>query len=288
MTVQTKAVWQLRTIGIGLCLTGCLSGGRFAATDDTSAGLGPEQSENPPTLCDGSADVRLVVKSGGGMVDPGDDFLHPLGSTFLSIDGTCRYLVYDGSGPLRTGTLSQAQSQQIAADLAYGRLSELAADHDTCPDAGGTSIRTPWEGIGCSCGCSDPTTDQVVLRAWDLVTELWDAGVEKDWALSAATDGPSSPGPNTLAWPLDWPVTELALYSLPEHQHDLVGTAIEKSEDRAALRQLRSEWLAGKLHPNIIYVVEDGMEYDLLLREELPQDAAEALERFRALETPYY
>jgi hypothetical protein len=264
--------WALAVVGsLSLALAGC-SGADGEATADPDL-----------VLCDGSKDIRLTYVSAGGMVESTYYFLHPLGWSYLLIDGTCHYYVYDGSGPLHAGQLTAEEAQVLGDDLAYGVLGKLPAGSDSCMDAGGVTLTDPISSIGCSCGCSSESTEAVQRRASGYVASLWASGTEKDWELRAARSSPNAVA-GVLDWPLRWPPSSLVNVEELPAETPVEGTTISDPEERSQLRGLRTEWASLQGLGEAIAVSSGGVDYGLLLREELPRETADALGRFQSAE----
>lgn len=235
-----------------------------------------------PTLCDGSSAVRFSVSSGGGMVEGSYDFLFPYGWDYLFVDGTCRYFVSDGSGPIRSGKIEEGLAFEMEASLAYKTLADYVSDSESCADAGGLEIATVDARVSCSCACKREDTLALFDRANEYRKRLWDEGTESDVALSAVRDDVSTSA-EPVAWPLSWPITELEPYRSKSGEKNLIGTDIPKAEDRESLRVLRDGWNAGKTYAGAIAVTSETVVYDLLVRDELPTDVSDAVDVFEAL-----
>lgn len=236
-------------------------------------------------LCDGSNTVRLMEHAGGGFLADGQDFLEPYGSSVFIVLGTCDYYA-QGNSPSewRTGHLSDAEAESIANAVQYQRMPEFGTyrDNESCPDAGSQYLQAPGSWTMCTCGCGDDAPDglTMALGAASDAAEMYGTagpamtgGAVSVVALPEDRVGEAAPA-ETRAWPLDVALADL----VPASQGALMpddGTRITAADDVAALRALRTSGGDGLF----TFVHDaDGAVYGVLVRDELPDDVAAAVD----------
>jgi hypothetical protein len=246
---------------------------------------------SPGTLCDGSEDVRLGYTSEGGQVDITYEFTNPYGHSFFFIDGQCRF--YASSGLLQgvhTGSLTQAQSEQLMTAVHWEELAELSAapEIESCPDAGGSTIWTRDSTTMCTCGCDDgplaEAKDAAIMRAYEWIAMLEALGAPLTGPLSVIANERGVAENSQPAWPLDRAMTEIEflvqdIYGEGVGQPALFDVPAETTELRA---------LRAAVAPTFgeIAVREAGIAYTLHLRDELPDDARAAIAALLARHRP--
>jgi hypothetical protein len=234
-------------------------------------------------LCDGSADVRLAYKVGGGHGDGAEAFYALRGSgAFFAVDGGCHYWAgRDLNDGLRTGTLGVQMADMVARDLHVGEIAGLSSHQDTrsCSDAGYGYLGRGAQFISCTCGCDElpAAISQAFVHADSLNVGLVSMGAPSDgplWALTMEIGGPNlQPAVKVQDWPLPSSPSALAADTVLGTRAEKV---IESGADRAALRGLRAGADATGSAP--IYVRgSDGFFYALYLRDELPVSIEQAL-----------
>ena len=250
-----------------------------AACGDTTQDPAPDAR----ALCDGSSEVRLTFKSGGGFVDSAYAFYAPHGFGFFAVDGTCHYWAGGNlNAGLRTGTLSMEMAGVITTELHVSEIPALAAHQDTesCSDAGVALIGAGGRFISCTCGCDTlPAAIPQAFKNVDTINaSLISAGLPSDGplrALAIPVDDPKwQPPTKILDWPLASSPSALATSSMFTATS---GKAIEAPADRMALRALRA--MVGEA-PGFgpIYVrAPDGAVFSLYLHDELPAPVDQAL-----------
>lgn len=226
------------------------------AVDPVSA-VEPDASMDPVLeLCDGSDEIRFFTTTGGGFVDEYYAFYGAYGYSFLAIDGQCNYWSASRSlGLVRTGALSEERAREIAAALSLGQLGQFPEDpYAGCTDATTTVLRDPAGQVNCYCdACTNadapPALAAMLLAALDLSGDLFATGsdVTGPAQLLIVEDPYLEPRGAGLSWPLELePLSVVFVYD-PNLGAEQVtpdsGQAITQSEELAALRTLRVEWL---------------------------------------------
>src|SRR5690554_7947919 len=131
-------------------------------------------------LCDGSNDIRLAyhTKSSGTM--PNHRVLVENGSTFLYLDGQCRYWVFprENDGPstsmwsdVVSGKLTEDQEAQLKRDLAviqWQRWHQTTFHASGVFDAGTATFWTPTAAFQCTgeCGSKLRNSIQTNIGTW--------------------------------------------------------------------------------------------------------------------------
>jgi hypothetical protein len=243
-------------------------------------------------LCDGTNAVRLLYEVYGGFGTQTDQFSSVYGSTFFFIDGSCHFYVSETSvHGVRTGTLNTAAAAQLSADLGWSKLDEWR-DYGTrgdqgCPDAPVSLLAKQNVALRCVCGC-DPgapaglADSQRNAARW--VATLWQQGDELTTAVSAIAIPGRRPNSHYVSWPLTRSMSSIAdLIMTPNTQQLLVGpyARFDNVAEALALRKLRSDAFTHDTeHALVIPVSESGAKYDLLVRDELPDETTHELSKF--------
>jgi hypothetical protein len=258
----------------------------IAVFQNFDAGSAPDDS-----LCDGSADLRLVVSAVAFRSTVAEiRFLEPHGD-FLALDGHCHFYVQPSASiGMYEGTLSRQQAQALAADLAIAHLADLVSTRTTCYDGAITMIATPQASV--SCTCSDCGADAVATRAlqyadaWlDQLPMMGEPLAGPVTALAQQGEPPAAlmcyPRQQVLAWPLSTHVQDTP---------GLIGDArapgvlIDNLADVAALRDVRAQsaqmLLAPTYHALDVYVRDQEIDYALFIRDELLAADEQALTAF--------
>jgi hypothetical protein len=239
-------------------------------------------------LCDGSDDIRFAYEVTGGFLEFDELFLAPGSYGFFYLRGDCRFIVSQGpTGEIREGELS---AQEVTALLADVQIEEIARvgpirDTETCPDAGSVRVIAPEGELACTCGCPAPLGDTILSAAADVLSEAWQAGEPLDGPVSAVAYVPPSGiawwqgVDEPQAWPLDSSLSEITVADAGSVE--ATSGRLFEDDDAASLRALRRtaqmesstaqrfpvrEGTAGELHA-------------LLVRDELPADMLQAIER---------
>jgi hypothetical protein len=248
-------------------------------------------------LCDGSADMRLVFVVGGGFVDSTYFFTNPHGHAFFAVDGKCRF--FAGQNYMRgilTGTLSPAQADQLSADVHWDALAGWGdwgtAKDFGCPDAGGLTLIRAKVAASCTCGCDDKAPQglgDALGKAYEWVEKLTSSGTPVDGPVTAIILSDRSVGGPVnqpkFDWPLSRPSASIPGLVLESGNSGFlmgdVGVRFDDAADYAKLREMRSATTmtdvpnSGSIAGSVI-VRENGNEYNLFVRDELPDDADKA------------
>jgi len=241
-------------------------------------------------ICDGSTDMRLGYTSDGGFVDVSYEFTNPNGHAFVFVDGQCRYYASAdyrqgiGTGMLDAGEMTDA----IALAIHWDSIAEMAADEDTesCPDAGETSIWAPGYHASCSCGCNETAAgakkSDALTFIYGLLSMLSQGGPLETPVGAVAIDRGPATG-TEMPWPLDRPMTDI-----PGLVQDLYMNALDtparfdSAADVATLRDFRDGVGPG----STLQVSDDGVAYDLFLRDELPEGVQDKIDALRETSAP--
>lgn len=241
-------------------------------------------------ICDGSDDIVLGYSVGGGQVESTYYITNPYGHSFLFLDGQCNYYVsLDYNQGLFTGRLLLDDEIQLATDIAWDSMAEMAAEPelDSCPDAGESVIWAQGYRMSCTCGCDPgPLADQK-----DAALQAMHARIETLIAQGYPANGPlravaGELGPETgeeKAWPLD-----RALADVPNLVQDVQGGSFGDPAfftgpaDVVALRALRPAMstFGG------IQVRDAGTAYQLFMRDELPARVDQKIDALLTMPAP--
>jgi hypothetical protein len=274
------------------------TGGTAGGSAFGQGGSGNSSSASA-TLCDGSEDVRLTYLVEGGFLDAVYGFFSDVyGHRSFAIDGQCRFWrTRAGDGWVYTGTLEPDQAQEFAEAIGYGELSDYAAfDDPPCPDGSITTLAAPVGQIRCSCQCTtNPDAPARWLAAFRAVS------LDAQDALFANGETVTGPAQMVLVTPRNltngmtartWPLArdpdngafvvdnEGALFLTHSS-----GVLVEDADELAALRRFRAEFAADLLPGMTLLAVpvfwanaNSAGQFDLLLRDEVPEKVRAALE----------
>ncbi len=255
------------------------------ADKDSTAHDTGETAQAPPTLCDGSSQLRFIYNVyGGGPIPFAYEFYSLYGREMLTIDGRCNY--YSTRHPhnqVRTGQLHPDAAQRFAARVGYGTFSAHVGDTVPCPDAGPQLLWGPQGSFRCYCDCG---TGQPLLNT------------ARGFNADAFSDGSPLTGPvetimftrvndwgNSLPWPLNsLPPLAIEGWASATQLEEAVVLVTDPTE-AAALRSLQREWalLREGSAPDDISVdyraTDAGSveEYSVYLRDPLPERVLDAL-----------
>lgn len=241
------------------------------------------------TLCDGSSDVRLGAVSEGGQVETTFNFTNPYGHAFLFVDGKCNY--YAGGSWLKDvvrGQLSQQRAAEIEKSLMLGRVDALDYhDEQSCPDAGALVLRTANGYADCTCGCDEkaPAGVEAALSAGGMLRdELFAAGdpLGGRLLLLAIVDDPPGSGAAIPAWPLIWPLSDIAMTWEAYTRKITPTTRLLEDDEAQVVRSLRANALKVDPYAGSLRATDLGKSYSLFMREELPDETQRAIEQLLA------
>lgn len=263
--------------------------------DPAADGGKPDTGTSRDALCDGSQEMRFTFATSGGFVWESYSFTNQYGLTFLLIDGSCRYFAGENYMlGIISGTLTQAEADELSNDVHWNELSgwgDWGTRKDApCPDSGLVSLSRSNVVAACSCGC-DPTAPKgladALAKSYAWVQRLMTQGKPLDGPVSAIAM-PTSSGSSTTA-PTTWPLTRSmsSIANLFYEQGDArlqTGTGpYARFDDPAEATKLREVRAAhAKATTLSARVQEASTQYDLFVRDELPEDAVRALKAFQA------
>lgn len=220
----------------------------------------------PARICDGSADVRLEIRSAGGLrALPEEAAFHDVGWWYLVVDGRCRYWVAtDAALTTRTGTVDEAA---LRAALHHDEWKHVGGRWQ---GTGGPDLvaRDPWTRIDCLAGCDHPGTPRAVHK----IHQAAFAEAERLAALGAPPDGPVEvlvirggglPSDAHATWPLTRPIADLA------RDPDAPGTMERvEGDDATALRDLKRRATSYRA---FVIVSDETTSYRVYVRDAVPR-----------------
>lgn len=257
---------------------------------------GADVLAGPRALCGGEARVTFTYVRVAALARhaPGSQVIWENGTTYLYIDGQCRYWVFGNSRGVnetdetRTGTLAAADARRLAQEIKYADWPTLKGEwrgmlHDATPDVFTDGTNT----ISCEAKCSFAGPPPAVRELYTVIDGWLDL-------LNAA--GQPMTGPVRLAvvnledsypgWPhkfADWPLSDpMAGYVVP-YTITRPGTSKRVEAPGAALlRDLRARQRMRAFSPagtgSFIPVRErNGPLHGLYLRDVLPFENAQGL-----------
>jgi len=299
-------------LGIGCTSTTGLEGGgstrdsvvgrEGARTSDASA---PEASAaqdvaKPYRLCDGSDDVRLAIKMGGGHVDRGYAFTKLHGARFLYVTGRCSFVAATEPEALQAvgeGQLSPEQGRQLSETLGLDRLAGMAyVDLQSCPDAGLVSVATAAGYADCTCGCDEsaPTGLEEVINATSAAFELVRAtALPLDGAIELVAvedETPlKQPERSLQQWPFGWPVREIAV-TQRQYRENVSAVRSPRAltgDDAKLARALRAEALTRSEWRREMHVADGEHSYALYMRDQIDPPLERAIAAFESEHDPW-
>lgn len=261
-------------------------------------------------ICDGS-DAFTFQRANWNKGWEGSAFglLWRNGYAFLRIDGHCRYFVYQATrqDPVITGTLSEADARQLAAEVEYAGwplLDGLTATGGA-PDNALEQLDDGTHGLYCARGCREAPSPQDAEAAARLTT-LLDAADR--WQQRLLAEGTPLQGDvrvaielkediihsgGYLAWPLAQPIESYLVGSSSEVEEaagplegpeaataSVSDGVLVQAEDAEKLRALRSEALRtatpGAITEGWIAIDAPGeMFYEVVVADALPYEGAD-------------
>jgi hypothetical protein len=178
------------------------------------------------------------------------------------------------------GTLSAEESDGLAGAIHWNALEALAqlGDLAFCIDTfGGTSIDARGFHLHCRCGpdCGSHEDDELAHKEAALqqvvpwVTMLTERGTPVRTSLLAAAYPVEAPrGPGGM-WPLTSPMNEIEHLVQLDRSSRPTPARFDDPAELSLLRELRM-MLARSLEPAVVR--ENGMAYELITQDELPDD----------------
>ena len=215
------------------------------------AGCGPAPSE--ALVCDPAAsdEVAFIAHSSDAFFGA----YQPHGTRFLIVDGSCRYVVYDGfqgsGGMLRTGVLDATQLGELNADLLTQPWESLAGDR---PPGGADgevlTYRRRTHQVTCMSSCDEAIT------ALGPATAMW---TERLWASGTPVAGGVDVQVLAMSGeaPAGTPPWEGSSSLRPAEGNVL---SVDDPDDVARLRALRAALgpFSGRTNQPPISLVDDG------------------------------
>jgi hypothetical protein len=267
---------------------------------EKDAGAAKDAGPAHEPLCDGTQDMRLEYLVEGGFVDSTYYFTNPHGHTFFAIDGKCRFFAGDNfMRGIISGTLTSAQADQLSADVHWDALAgwgDWPGSPSGCADGSGVTLIREKVSVTCVCGCGDKAPkglDDAQTKAYAWVEKLMSMGKALDGPVSAIVLSDRDVGGSVNQPKFDWPLSR-SITSIPGLLVESgsaflmagAGVRFDDAADYAKLRSLRAATVMADV-PNsgsratAVFVRDNGKEYYLLVRDELPEDTEKA---WKALE----
>jgi hypothetical protein len=253
---------------------------RESTTDEV-----PPDAMAVESICDGSTDIRLGLSTEGGFVDQSYSVTNPLGGTFLYVDGQCRfYASNDFRRGTFSGTFAEAAEQQLASDIAWQMLAELAAapEVQSCFDAGSAVIWAPGHRASCTCGCDECAVqaqkEAAISQIYPVVQTAIDMGEALTGGIIAVAQETGPANGSEAVWPLFSVITEVPNLVQDFTNGSPTTGARFDDEEAAALRSLRSD------DPTAppLQVQQGDVAYLLYMRDAFPDGVEEAIRAFRS------
>jgi hypothetical protein len=247
------------------------------AKDATGAQCGQFGGSDDDRICNGSDDVRLATRTQGGLVSQEYFFTNPHGTSYLVVDGQCRFYAMSlTDGAIRTGTLSEADAALLANDINFAGLAAWnGMQSGLGSDCGTSDVLRPGAVVECICNCAADAP--VGLRSAVRGAASWTARVAMQGApfegsvRAMAQEIPGQPQRTPVAWPLSQPMQEIVGLIEGGASTEMSGVRFDMAE-AATLHALRE----GRPVSQPAYVRDGatGTVYMLYVRDELP-DAIE-------------
>jgi hypothetical protein len=284
-------------LGAGASIVESGGGGSSAAENEgsggTEAGSGGASAGEIATLCDGSDDVRLVSRGGGGFVDQYYAFAATYGLGFYAVDGRCRYWRGVNDGRVFAGTLDPEQAQSFAENLGFGTFSHIRyTEEPDCDDGGARTIRSFEGTIVCVCGCTDAPPAFLAALAADSKArgELFAGGEPLTGPLQLLlleTEAPTTVEYAPVPWPLERAPTAAEIVSWLNSYaaiNESSGALIIDAAESTTLRATRDAFISNvRSFDGSIPIVLPGdagqtsRYFRMLLRDEVPAPVKAAL-----------
>lgn len=222
----------------------------LATLEPASASSGSSAADStgafePRRICDGSTDLRLVVREGGwddgggtgGGIVNSTLLYHQIGVSYLYVRGDCRYWVVPFQAwhrvPARTGVLDADQEQALSVELGYDRWPDVQGTYLSWSSrAGFLTFSDMAATVRCAerCGYAPLGTEEI--RGWSSRTlELWSELYEQGEPVPASdplrVDGHYEPllrgDPMPMCfvdWPFSFEPTEAGVTPPPYPEND--------------------------------------------------------------------
>jgi len=182
----------------------------------------------PQKICNGEARITFsfVTLLPLSDTEPGSQLVWENGSSYLRIDGQCRFWTFgtsQGNSPLddiRTGTLSAADADKIAADLRFGEWAGLQGDHGRgFNGATAAMLSNGVSEVVCWALCTHPNAPAAMRDLFTKATTVLDrlsalgqpmTGPVRLALQNRQGDAPDFPYP-TVPWPLTRALTDFVI-----------------------------------------------------------------------------
>jgi hypothetical protein len=243
-----------------------------AATPAPDSGNPPDvRPPRPDPLCDGSAEVRLLIYNEGGR-GTFPAFAVPFGSSFAFVDGQCRFFAGSGhSLGYRTGVLTSEQAAVVSRETLWVYLPALdGVQAEQCPDSSHVVVTDGEHTARWKCP----------LGGVPSFSALASEGALLDGPVLVATAPEALPRATTLPWPIAREPSAFADVS-SEDPWRTPGVRITDPADVARLRQLRAKVVLDspyENHPFYVTTGDGGPTYAAYVRDDVPEDMRRAVE----------
>jgi hypothetical protein len=259
-----------RTITLACAFLLCCGG---SAMSHDGAGASP--SSTAVQICDGSANVRLAVHTGGGgQTTVGRGMLSENGWRFLVVDGSCEAWILSTPGDaLRHVTLSREQEEALSRALRLSDWNTLVGQMGGCSDAPSISYRFDQQRVsGGTCGL-EPGSPLLELNT------AFDAQVDQLYAVATPSSGDvrylvirnDDSLVNEPRMPVLWPLAvPLESVSIEASQYMPRQSQRATSDDAVKIRALLTTHGVGRTAPtydSVPVVGADGVPAALYARD---------------------
>ena len=280
---------------VATILVGCGSSGSVQPVEADAGQDSPstEMDAGRGRICDGTPATRLAIRAiGGGRIAPGSLVLQENGSAVLLVSGQCQFATYTEvwSG-VRTGTLTQAQEQELFALLNLDKWPEWAGSWQVngC-DISRMDYRLGTTDImlkpACGAVRTPPPfeTKDLNLAALGAMEKLWNVGTPPagDGRAILVRHDPADLGsyPN-VAWPVALDPESFALSIADADAIDPGDSRLFPVGDAALLRTVRDDYRTGKYGMwtggELTVTGSSGAKYALFFRDVFPGEDARGL-----------
>jgi len=259
------------------------------AQDMGAQDAGTQDGETTVELCNGSSDIRLAFRvGGGGPAAAGQSMLAENGWQFLLVDGTCvAWVLEDSNNRLIRTVLSSDDEAKLAVALQLSDWNRITPATGGCPDAPGYSFRFGDQRLsgGDPCGVSGRNvwTELIAAAAEQLhhlaaAGEPW-AGDLRYLAIQEETRNDSRPA---VGWPLTTSLETIALSPEQAFSYRPGGSRRATGDDASKLRAIRTTAASAMSSYGVSYdftrlAGEDGKTYQLYVRDALPFEGDDGL-----------
>lgn len=258
----------------------------LAVTVVMTLGCVPESREerlDPDAVCDGSSELRVAVRyGGGGPLGPFDVFSQALGWSTIFVNGECRFWTDADHLEMRSGTLTKAEWTALAERLKYPDWNRWSGDYGTqWPDQGGREFWTGTSGqteatfitYSVCEGSQDPVPPglcDTTSAASEIAGELVGLGTPVEGDVWVGVE-PVSDDHGAVVHP--WPVAsiDLAVVAASASTYH-VGRKRISGDDALTVRQLRTTAFQNARAYETTFIVRDAAErlFRIAVRDAVP------------------